>query len=389
MKCGLFFAGLVTLPVLALCRYTVRDIGFVSLVEAEWVLEATGPLEPQAEMRALEVLLLDANVTARVQSTSDLVVRWALVSTDGQRLGLGQSTSAQEDLGAARNRSLSELLDSPLRAKLSDTMQDVFATVLLVAGTDRGGVAAAQAEIDSSISLLRQIEPQLPRPLAGDVVVEVLGADERDTERVVLWSLGLHDLDPANSAVVLIYGRMKRAGAPLIGERLITAEILSALALIGESCECDTDRDWAAEPRLPHRFDTEQHNLTAMALGFDPASPYVLAEVTRILARGSAERTGTRRTADLGTVLFGYREGEVAGIESAPVPSETHEGARAISSTSGGEGDWGFADEQGIPDVPEEGADGTGLDLSFFILLISFAVCGAVAAVILILGRKS
>jgi hypothetical protein len=126
-----------------------------------------------------------------------------------------------------------------------------------------------------------------------------------------------------------------------------------------------------------------------MALGFDPASPYVLAEVTRILARGSAERTGTRRTADLGTVLFGYREGEVAGIESAPVPSETHEGARAISSTSGGEGDWGFADEQGIPDAPEEGADGTGLSLSFFILLISFAVCGAVAAVILILGRKS
>jgi hypothetical protein len=386
VKSGLFFAGLVALPVLALCRYTVRDIGFVSLVEAEWVLEATGPLEDQAELRALEALLLDANVMARVQPTSDLAVRWALVSTDGQRLGLGQSNSAHEDLGAARDRCLSEVLDSPLRARLSDTMQDVFATVLLVAGTDQGRVAAAREEIDSSIDLLRQIEPQLPRPLAGDVVVEVLGASERDTERVVLWSLGLHDLDPADSAVVLIYGRMKRAGAPLIGERLITAEILSSLALIGESCECDTDRDWAAEPRLPHRFDVEQHNLAAMTLGFDPASPYVLAEVTRILARGKAERTGTRRTADLGTVLYGYREGEVAGIKSLPVPSETKEGALVISSTSGGEGDWGFDDEQEVPDTPEQEP---GLSLFVFILLAFFVVCGVIAVVILILGRKS
>ena len=394
MKGLLFFGGLMTLSLV--CRYTVRDIGFVSLVDAEWVVEATGPVDSQLELRALEALLKDANVTARVQPSNDLATRWALVSKDGLRLDLGQSTGESQDHGPARVRSLSEVLDSPLRANLSANMLDVFATVVLVAGADPEGVRHAEEQIESAIELLREIEPNLPRPLAGEVAVQVLPASERETERVALWSAGLLDLDPEQTALIMFYGRMKRVGEPLVGERLVTAEILSALALIGESCECDTDRDWAAEPRLPHRFGAEQHDFAATVLGFDPASPYVLAEVTRILSRGSAERTGTRAVADLGEVLFGYREGGLAGTDRPPVPEEAHAEAKGIDSTAGGTGDWGFPSQSDpVQDVGqdqgqgEDDSDQVSMAMAPWALVIFLVVCVGVAALIVFLGRRS
>lgn len=387
----LLVGALLAVPLATVCRYTVRDIGFVSLVTAEWSVEATGPVESQAELRLMEAFLLDANVTCRVQPSDDLSVRWFLVSQTGERLDLGQATGGSSTLDAVRSRSLGAVLNSPLRTTLTDNMFDVFATVLFVRGTDRLGARAAQAEIDRAIELLHEIEPQLPRPLAGDVVVALLLAKDRNQERVTLWALGLNDLAPTESAVVMIYGRMKRAGKPLTGERLIAAEILTSLALIGESCECDTDRDWASEPRLPHRFDAAQHELAAATLGFDPDSPYVLAEVTRILSRGSAERTGIRAIADLGTVLFGYREGGVSGRDSPPVPREKPAPPTAFNTTAGGEGDWGFPEnEVSEPASPLE-PKSTVMSFRFLALIGLTFLClciGAAALVISIRGRS-
>jgi len=127
---------------------------------------------------------------------------------------------------------------------------------------------------------------------------------------------------------MVIYGRGRRAGEPLAGDFNET-EFTTQLALVGESCECETDRAWLLEPTAPMRWPERIAERAPGALGFDPESPMVKAEISRILSRGdfgtgrSTQGDG-RRPKDLAEIVFGYSEHTLddrLGESNRPAPA--------------------------------------------------------------------
>ncbi|MEM7315926.1 MAG: hypothetical protein AAF497_22550, partial [Planctomycetota bacterium] len=131
---------------------------------------------------------------------------------------------------------------------------------------------------------------------------------------------------PANGpAAAVLFGRGKRLDKVLMAERLTAESIAIQLAFAGESCECETDRDWVNEPTVPMRWGPEQWEQTRTLLGFDPASPLVKAEVVRIIGKGIRpdQAKDNAPKEDLSSMLLGYREVDVPSDSGAgKVPDE-------------------------------------------------------------------
>ena len=142
-----------------------------------------------------------------------------------------------------------------------------------------------------------------------------------------------------------------RAGAPLVGDAITSARVLDWLALIGESCECDTERDWSAEPAFPLAWGRQDNQDVSAALGFDPESPWVQREVASILQRGAwTKPPGSGAQAleqDALAAVLGFRVGELAGTGQEPTGLPHHDDPEsgALLVRGEGSGDWDFADE--------------------------------------------
>ena len=292
----------------ALCRYTIRDLGFVNVGVHPWTLEES----PGG---------------------------WVLNGSPEGEIYLEGATKEDAEV---------EAWESPMRNRLVAESLDTFAFVLLVEGTDQEERNSARMLAQEGVSLLRDVESQLPRPLAGPTKIFQLPFEKRQQERVLLASWGLRELKSEQSALVVSYGRLKRAGPPLMDESMTEQELVLQLALVGESCECETPRDWVHEPRAPHKWNLEKRQQAALHLGFDPESPMVLAEVSRILARGSSTRLSPKAEDTLQDLIFGYREDGLS-LNSAPpverVSSSDEVGATSPLVVEAAEGDWGFEDD--------------------------------------------
>ncbi|MCP4092634.1 MAG: hypothetical protein GY747_04215 [Planctomycetes bacterium] len=367
------------LPTLLLCRFTVRDIGFVELNTSPWtmVLVVDSEEAGQDELRAMHPLLRDSNVSMKVVVNAEQAPAWLLrgvAAEDSLLVELNQPELTKAEKEAAREQAVQRALDSPLRQRLVTEAADAFAFVVIVEGksadpsteeslganADADPAQVANESAQEAVSLLHQIEAQLPRPLAGDVRIVSLPFQQRPAESISLWAAGLKDLPEQETAVVIYYGRLKRAAPPLRGEYVSTNSILQQLALIGESCECETDRDWAAEPTLPHRWTMGDRDRIADSLGFDPESPMVIAEINRILMRGPLNRTAQPSTQGLAGLVLGYREDAVAsGTDQLVAEDAPKNDSVAPIIVEQGEGDWGFADEEASTAVEEE-SDGVG-----------------------------
>jgi hypothetical protein len=184
----------------------------------------------------------------------------------------------------------------------------------------------------------------------------VLDRDAQLREGALLWSLGV-DAPVSEPTVLVLYGRARRAGDPVLitPETRVDAsrELLAQLALVGESCECDTSRAWTEEPAGLVPWTRTTHKIASKSLGFDPESPLVRNEVVRILGQPPAERSGKKpRPQSLEELLLGYGETTLAPIESTPAET-SNDGperdartvappARVVGGTDGD--DWSFGE---------------------------------------------
>jgi len=336
--CG---SALVALP----CRYTVRDIGFVELAGPVWQLTHVEGLDSslgELERAALEQALAGSNV--RFAPTREALAdegTWLLLGAGRAPLPLDT-----RELTAAHTLALG----SPLRSRFAEQALDSFAFLLLVEGTELAANERAWTALEEARTGLSALAPQLPRAI--EVPLRSLRVEwgEREAERVLLWSMGV-DLEDERPAALVLYGRGVRAGAPLVGDAITSARVLDWLALIGESCECDTERDWSAEPAFPLAWGRQDNQDVSAALGFDPESPWVQREVASILQRGAwTKPPGSGAQAleqDALAAVLGFRVGELAGTGQEPTGLPHHDDPEsgALLVRGEGSGDWDFADE--------------------------------------------
>ena len=327
------------------CRYTVRDIGFVELAGPIWQLaHVEGPDSSlgAVERAALEEALAGSNV--RFAPTREALAdegAWVLLGSGRAPLPLGT-----RDLTAAQ----AHALRSPLRSRFAEQALDSFAFLLLVEGKEREANERAWAALEEARIGLSALAPQLPREIEDPLRSMRVEWGEREAERVLLWSMGV-DLEEERPAALVLYGRGVRAGAPLLGDAITSARVLEWLALIGESCECDTERDWSAEPAFPLAWGRQDNQDISAALGFDPESPWVQREVASILQRGAWTKppgSGAQSLEqDALAAVLGFRVGELAGTGQEPtgLPLEEEPEPGPLLVRGEGSGDWDFADE--------------------------------------------
>jgi hypothetical protein len=346
---------------LLFCRYTVRDIGFVDLVGADYALRLHAPAE--RHLAASEVLAaFDPEAISNIRFEyvpSEGPVRWSLARSARQEITLESAPApeATSDLGA--DTTLNDILDGPVLSRISQEALDTFAFVIRIDSTSTARNGRVQRIANSAIRRLEEVASQLPRPITQPLQQIVVSSEDRSRSPILLWSLGLADLAQDENALALVYGRGKLAGPVLQADAIEERELIEQLVLIGESCECDTSRAWNEEPRLPLRWDDEQRAAAIGPLGFDPDSPMVMGEVARILTRGP-KQVSERPDDPIESLLFGYQETDLVADSLAPArggatnatTTSSAAAERDILVVEAGEGDWGFEDESTSP--PDE-----------------------------------
>ena len=382
------WVGLSLLPtgITWACRYTVRDIGFVELRGAEYSLvlseggdttQATASFRlPDGWAESLAGELGGSNLRWQWGASQEPGSRLALelngaravtatlVDRQGRQLDLGlwhrrgrdESADAEDDLAG-----LLRLLFSPTRERMSREGIGAFAHLVVIEGTDPELNERAWAIALEAGAAIRKIEPMLPRPIAFPVRVERIDRSQRLGDPVFEWSLGGEPVredvvdSPRAPMLAVVYGRGRLAGPAMVGDAIGIHETLAQLALVGESCECETDRRWVEERILPHRWTGGDRQQASASLGFDPESPLVRAEMIRIVSQGvrdaaaraardSATPEGAARTASgaIENWLLGYDESELRayGADAAAAggaPTVVESGAAGPDGTGQGE----------------------------------------------------
>ncbi len=347
------------------CRFTVRDIGFVELRGPEYSLVATlgtagstsadnlasaarSPLD--SWLSELGRKLADSNVHLSIQHSSsptgddelsngdaERIVSLKLIRRDGGSLELSDTLPSALTLESQNTAEEKATVDSWLGENLfSETLDALgqsainsFVQIVVIEGDDSQSNQAARQVADQAVEAIRKIEPMLPRPIAFPVRVRHIEFAQRSAEPILLWAVQDAAVDNHDAArhsasvkadaeatappiLMVLYGRGRLAGPAMSGNAIELRETLAQLALVGESCECETDRAWMDERVIPFRWSSELRKQASTSLGFDPDSPLVQAEMTRIVSQGfNSARTARERgdgRDDIERLLLGYAE---------------------------------------------------------------------------------
>ncbi|MEM8732823.1 MAG: hypothetical protein AAGG44_01280 [Planctomycetota bacterium] len=345
------------------CDYTVRDLGFVPFNDVSRTLVVRCN-ESHPVPEDLESWLAKRRIGLRLvhQQPDSAIVAWniELVDSGGRKLQLASSDDWEQfpDL----RQLLDELLDTPRLNELRQHALASFAQIVFLASDQD---ASRDIAVEAS-GAMQQLEPMLPRPVNLPIHVLDLAPEERSRERFLLWCLGLEAMSEDQTSMAVIYGRGRLAGPVLSGEQLKIENVLRQLALVGESCECDTSRDWTLFPEVPLFWSDENSRAAQLALGFDPASDETLADVKEVLSRGRRGTVVGKQSDRLDQIVAGYFEGSIDPHEpkllAIPPGRKSKNDDQVVATVIQGEG-WGFGDGSAASEpqstVSEETVDTT------------------------------
>ena len=314
------------------CRYNIRDVGFLELNTARYLLYGYQyENEPTDFNRNLEIAangaFLDSNVRyqqVNINTTGYPLALDALKAVAKENpkpsaiLSIANRDPIEIDIPADRAGmvdALNGIVSSKLRVSLLDRFKHVYAVVLLVEGKDKSTNEIAKSEIQSAVKALTNVMHSMPKASGKPPIVMTLPFNERQAEKILLWSLGV-DLNDAEPTAVILYGRGRMLGELLTGDDLAEREIDRYLSLIGLDCECGLDRKWMTGRRMPLIWDAQQQREAAKLLEFDAEDPRVRQEVSQILMRGPA---GHATDIDsLSTDQFTYQEFVIPAVPQEP-----------------------------------------------------------------------
>ena len=315
------------------CRYSVREVGFVGLDEAPYrflLYPGGAPEDVVARVkRAAYTAFIDCHVrieqVADGETGVDYIARHeltrfpagVLVAPEGQSLPvlLPADVLGDDDSLLALFR---PLVASPVRDALRDAVVEPFCTLLLIHGDDAKLNVTTKVRTEAAIQELTANMSQLEKGTEVPPRLLELTAANRAGELPLLWCLGLSPADLAQPRVAVLFGRARRMGSVLRGDRVTQDSLVEIMSLIGASCECGLDRKWMQGPMILMDWDNIDQAALANHLGFDPESPMVKTEISQIIAQGMAAKAGA---AKMDSILGVYEPAS----DSAPVSVEVED----------------------------------------------------------------
>jgi len=313
----LLFPGFATA-----CKYSVRDVGFVALDQKYYELR----LITSGEMSEEELSQMEQQLSSLLRDTNILVTIAGVESGETtqkereqfqkskqtvaflvDRFSMKESEQTFRELflqpiNLADQQAVSEMVwslsRSTLRDKILEASLKAHSVLLVVEGTGEEANQSAW-QLGKQVSAdVKETLPDLPKLIEQPTVILNVSTEERQEERVLLWSMGCRIDDETTTYVLPLFGRGRLLGEPLLVPGTSATELVTILGYVGQDCECELDRSWMQGKMFPHRWDEGIQEQAAKTLGFDPGNPLVMTEITRILARGP----GVRRNLQVGQV---------------------------------------------------------------------------------------
>jgi hypothetical protein len=224
---------------LRLCRFTVRDVAFVDLGDETYRLiaylsEDDDPGWHAAFMSRARRALAETNVIPSavepVARTGDSE-RWVrdldlrrfpavvLVGPGGRAIELPPPPREwRAEVAETESPWLAEIVGSPLRARVRDLALEHFCVAVLAEGDDESRNRAAADRVEAAFAEIEKVFDRMPKSVGGLPVLVTVPAAERESERILTWSLGLEVGEPgspADPAVAIVFGRGRRVGPAL------------------------------------------------------------------------------------------------------------------------------------------------------------------------------
>ncbi len=340
----LIAAAIVVCPSAPACEYSVRDAAFVCYKHEGYVLSVFVRNETPAAIRTLLeeaalVQCLDSNVRFEIVNADQnrdhpLLAEQRPAMAAASPFAIltapdGRCLSVPLDPGEDRSRekiwrAFEKLVASPARVAITEQIVEALSVVVLVEGTEQEQNSRARMVVGEAIDRIAQMMPYFPKPVHAPARLDepprlvTIARDDLLNEAVLLWSLGLDDRPADKPHVVVLHGRGRQIGWPISGDDLDPSLLARILSISGQDCECDLPRSWMQGRLIPLRWDEEILAPLARTLGFNPESPAVINEVSRIVGAGS-RAFFQDDSADLPEISLGYNEIEI-GFEGRGAP---------------------------------------------------------------------
>jgi hypothetical protein len=287
------------------CRYNVLEVGFMDLdTECYQLLAGVGDETPAEVVFALKetalAVLADSNIRFEIvhldqQKNQSLSRHFSDHPTGTLPVGVmlspeGRSFPVELSMPGSFSRSshqaaLRQIVSSPKREELVKKVSQAFGVVLFIEGPQAEENRRAQAVIAEAIEQIKAQMASMPKAISQPPVMMTIEAAEFGRESILLWSLGVETNGVKQAQAAIVYGRARWIGPIIKGEELSVRNLEGILSIIGADCECGLDLSWTQGTRLPVRWDNKQQSEVARRLGFDPESPLVKIEMSRILDR--------------------------------------------------------------------------------------------------------
>ncbi len=290
------------------CRYNVRETGSVYLGAEPYYLwyyvdSNTAGDEISMIKQAAGDVLADSSIRPEVVNTEteknhpamkhlaalDVLVRPRLLLASPRDMTMTVSIPAAG--GGFKNRlrtALARLVRSDVRDEILYKAVKNYAVVLLIEGADTTANAAAVTAIDNAVATIGRQMKFMPKPITNPPVVVKLKPGRLETEKILLWSLGIQQGQFNKTYAAVFYGRARWIGPLLKGDEITEDMVYNILSVVGADCECGLDRKLIRGVILPVKWNDEIIALTAKDLGFDPENPMVKIEVSQILKTNSS-----------------------------------------------------------------------------------------------------
>ncbi len=320
------------------CIYNVRDIGFADLAPYPYRLfcfiQDNTPLRMTSALKQISyTAFLDSNIKMEIINVDldkshpamEYFRFWeiesfpaaVLLSPTGRSLVLPLS-APHESFDKAIRSSFTQAISSPIREEILDHIVKSYCVILLIEGKDETENSKAYEIASSTTQKIAKIMGQLPKRIEAPPHIIVMPQESISEESVLIWSLGL-DADRANKLnIAVIYGRGRRMGPLLMGEKITGNRLYKLLSVIGLSCDCGLDKKWMMGPLLPLRWDEKIRSDVVKLLGFDAENPMIKTEMSSIISLDLFKQTEDDELREnLGDKFDEYSE-EVFGFDTEP-----------------------------------------------------------------------